>query len=133
MDYTFQILKAFIFTIGLSTFLQATSMSNKFAIIRQSCKIGTFLILASTMPIKLQGIVQRLPYRDLHVGASWRNFHIACNSFWCYQLLPFFARFKTIMENVKPTSTNIKRREQLFFLSWLSQVLKKKKIHIWAV
>ena len=57
IDRTFQILKAFIFTIGL-TFLQAKSMSNKFAITLQDqfCSYSTFLILATAMSTKLQGI-----------------------------------------------------------------------------
>ena len=62
MDHTFQILKAFIFTIRLLNFLQTTSMSNKFAITLQDhfCSFSTFLILAPTMPTELQGIAQRL-------------------------------------------------------------------------
>ena len=59
-DHTFQILKDFIFTIGWLTFLQATSVSNKFAITLQSyfCSFSTFLILAQAIPKKLQGILR---------------------------------------------------------------------------
>ena len=129
IDRTFQILKAFIFTIGL-TFLQAKSMSNKFAITLQDqfCSYSTFLILATAMSTKLQGIKTPIHFhRDLHGGVSWGTFHIAFNSFWSSQSLPSFAHVLKLLWITWTPHLSISRKGNSFFCFCYSVKFLRKK------
>ena len=117
IDRTFQILKAFIFTIGL-TFLQAKSMSNKFAITLQDqfCSYSTSHSRNSDVDKTARDKDSNtFPYRDLHGGVSWGTFHIAFNSFWSSQSLPSFAHVLKLLWITWSPHLSISRKGNSFF------------------
>ena len=115
-----------------STFLQATSMSNKFAITLQTnfCSFSTFLILAPTMPSKLQGIVQRLWYIFIQRPTCSSFLEKLPHSLWQFLkfwIASFFARFKTIMDNVKPHLPISRRGSSSFSSRDSAKFLRKRR------